>query len=131
MVPRLTGEHRVIAEPGRAALRQSGNMMRLAAVVLLATTATALAAPPGETPPRDPASQPATPLPGACVPVVAPPAQARCESAPRPPERAVARSILLEVVVGGALGIGGMYGGGYLGYKLDCAKGCPGEFGGL
>jgi hypothetical protein len=51
--------------------------------------------------------------------------------APRPPERATSRSLVLEVVTGGALGIGGLYGGGYLGYKLDCAKGCPGEYGGL
>jgi hypothetical protein len=113
-------------------------MMRLVAAVLLVTTATAVAAPPGETAPREspPSPSAATPpetservpalAPSAAVPKLPP-----CDPAPRPPERAASRSILLEVVVGGALGIGGLYGGGYLGYKLDCAKGCPGEFGGL
>jgi hypothetical protein len=128
----------VIAEPWRSALLQSGNMMRLAAAVLLVTTATAVAAPPGETPPgQTPPSQPMASPPETSerVPTVAPsaavPKLPACDPAPRPPERAAARSMLLEVVVGGALGIGGLYGGGYLGYKLDCAKGCPGEYGGL
>lgn len=50
---------------------------------------------------------------------------------PRSPERSVARDVLLQVTIGGALGIGGLYAGAYLGYKADCANGCPGEFGGL
>jgi hypothetical protein len=133
MMPRISGEHRVIAERWLGGLLQSGTMMRLVAAVLLATTATAVAAPPGETP----LSQPQAPPPETSerVPAVAPsaalPRLPPCDPAPRPPERGSARSILLETVVGGALGIGGLYGGGYLGYKLECANGCPGEFGGL
>ncbi|HSR95830.1 MAG TPA: hypothetical protein VLM79_02115 [Kofleriaceae bacterium] len=38
---------------------------------------------------------------------------------------------MLLVVAGGALGAGGLFAGGYLGYELECASGCPGEFGGL
>jgi hypothetical protein len=126
----------VIAELRRSALLQGDNMMRFAAAVLLATTATAFAAPPGETAPRQPPpSQPAAPPPemSEWAPAIAPsvvPKAPPCDPAPRPPER-TARSIVLEVVVGGALGVGGLYGGGYLGYKLDCANGCPGPFGGL
>ena len=38
---------------------------------------------------------------------------------------------MLLVLAGGALGAGGLLAGGYLGYKLECASDCRGEFGGL
>jgi len=36
-----------------------------------------------------------------------------------------------QIVVGGAAGVAGVFLGGYVGYKLECAGGCGGEFGGL
>jgi hypothetical protein len=38
---------------------------------------------------------------------------------------------MLLVLAGGALGAGGLFAGGYLGYEAECASGCGGEFGGL
>jgi hypothetical protein len=38
---------------------------------------------------------------------------------------------MLLVLAGGALGAGGLFAGGYLGYKIECASDCGGEFGGL
>jgi hypothetical protein len=40
-------------------------------------------------------------------------------------------NIMLQIVVGSALGVGGLYAGGIIGYKVDCASDCGGEFGGL
>lgn len=40
-------------------------------------------------------------------------------------------NFMTQIVIGGALGVGGLFAGGYLGYKLDCASDCRGDFAGF
>jgi VIT1/CCC1 family predicted Fe2+/Mn2+ transporter len=40
-------------------------------------------------------------------------------------------SFMAQIVVGGALGVGGLFAGGYLGYKLDCGSDCHRDFAGF
>jgi len=50
---------------------------------------------------------------------------------PRRPSGEYVPNAVLLVLAGGALGAGGLFAGGYLGYKIECASNCGGEFGGL
>ena len=123
-------------------------MKRLAVATLL-TTATAAAAPPPPGPIAPPTST--TAIPPAAVPPASataiPPASAVAGRTPTsvaerplvppssvepgPPKEEYVPNALLLVIAGGALGAGGLFAGGYLGYKIECASDCGGEFGGL
>jgi len=120
-------------------------MMRLAAVLLLFTTATAAAGPrlridepPGSTPSTPsattapPTSLPLTTAPATSLPAtIMPPGATAPHAQPSTLEDADSPNFVVEVVVGGVFGVAGLFGGGVLGEKLDCASGCPGDLGGL
>jgi hypothetical protein len=62
------------------------------------------------------------------------PAPAPRTAAPAtPPQTSDTTNVALQILVGGALGAGGLFAGGYLGYKIDCRPDCRdlAGFGGL
>lgn len=92
-----------------------------------AQSASASAGPTGTPPSPTPAvADGASPAPGLTPPSATPPVPPPPPDTPRVTLRPAG-----EVVVGGLLGTAGLFGGAFAGFAVNCALGCPGDFGGL
>jgi hypothetical protein len=112
-------------------------MKRLAAIVSLSMPGVAAAAPPGDTPPSPPApADPGPSGPGApgrptTAPTPSPVPAPRAAAPAIPPRTSDTGAIASQILIGGVLGVGGLFAGGYLGYKLDCRSDCGGDLAGF
>ena len=134
----------MIEGPRPAASRELVAMKRCAAALLLVAAATTTATaqsqadptpaspvPPPATnaPPADP-SAPPQPRPSSDPPQLLPPGAVR----PLPPpadSRESTGGWFAQFIVGSVGGFGGLWGGGIIGYGLECASGCDRDLGGL
>jgi hypothetical protein len=116
-------------------------MKTLAAIALLSAPGVAAAAPPGDTPPSLPRASPGStrpePSPGTptdrapTIPTALPRPVPSAAAPATPPQTSDTGAIFSQIAIGAALGVGGLFGGAYLGYKLDCGSSCGGDFAGF